>query len=341
MPDLPAMLERGPVVCAEGYLFECERRGYLQAGAFVPEVVLDHPEVVEELHREFVHAGLRRGRGLHLLRPPAEAAGHRQGGHPRAAEPAGPVDRGQGGQADRDAAGGQHLQHQRLRAGDPGRRRGPGRVRGAGGVGRRGGRGHDHRRDVQLAGRGAAGPGGDPGGRPAGGGDLRRRTGTARCATRPARRRPAARRSRPGPAWSASTASGGRGPCCRCSGGSATRCPARWRRCPCPTGRPRRSRRCRPCAIPGGAARRPSRPRSTPSPAPARSWASSRPPRSRSAYATWASAAAPHRITSARWPRRRARSRRPPAIPRTCRKHSFLGTDPGVARAYQEYAGNL
>src|SRR4029077_7546802 len=57
MPDLSAMFERGPVVCAEGYLFECERRGYLQAGAFVPEVVLDHPEVVEELHREFVHAG--------------------------------------------------------------------------------------------------------------------------------------------------------------------------------------------------------------------------------------------------------------------------------------------
>src|SRR6266702_4324983 len=57
MPDLLDMLARGPVVCAEGYLFECERRGYLQAGAFVPEVVLDHPEVVEELHREFVHAG--------------------------------------------------------------------------------------------------------------------------------------------------------------------------------------------------------------------------------------------------------------------------------------------
>ena len=57
MPDLSAMLERGPVVCAEGYLFECERRGYLQAGAFVPEVVLDHPDVVSELHREFVHAG--------------------------------------------------------------------------------------------------------------------------------------------------------------------------------------------------------------------------------------------------------------------------------------------
>src|SRR5262249_25437532 len=46
-----------PVICAEGYLFECERRGYLQAGAFVPEVVLDHPEIVEQLHRDFVHAG--------------------------------------------------------------------------------------------------------------------------------------------------------------------------------------------------------------------------------------------------------------------------------------------
>lgn len=45
------------VVCAEGYLFELERRGYLQAGAFVPEVVLEHPEQVEALHRQFVHAG--------------------------------------------------------------------------------------------------------------------------------------------------------------------------------------------------------------------------------------------------------------------------------------------
>jgi betaine-homocysteine S-methyltransferase len=54
---LLARLERGPVVCAEGYLFELERRGYLQAGAFVPEVVLEHPELVAGLHREFVHAG--------------------------------------------------------------------------------------------------------------------------------------------------------------------------------------------------------------------------------------------------------------------------------------------
>jgi betaine-homocysteine S-methyltransferase len=50
-------LQEAPVICAEGYLFELERRGYLQAGAFTPEVVLDHPEEVETLHREFVHAG--------------------------------------------------------------------------------------------------------------------------------------------------------------------------------------------------------------------------------------------------------------------------------------------
>lgn len=56
-PGLLERLEQGPVICAEGYLFECERRGYLQAGAFVPEVVLDHPEVVEQVHRDFVHAG--------------------------------------------------------------------------------------------------------------------------------------------------------------------------------------------------------------------------------------------------------------------------------------------
>ena len=57
MAELLERLDEGPVICAEGYLFELERRGYLQAGGFVPEVVLDHPEKVAELHREFVHAG--------------------------------------------------------------------------------------------------------------------------------------------------------------------------------------------------------------------------------------------------------------------------------------------
>lgn len=57
MADLLERLEHGSVICAEGYLFELERRGYLQAGGFVPEVVLENPDKVAELHREFVHAG--------------------------------------------------------------------------------------------------------------------------------------------------------------------------------------------------------------------------------------------------------------------------------------------
>ena len=57
MSRLHDRLSAGPVICAEGYLFEFERRGYLQAGAFVPEVVLQEPDLVRGLHREFVHAG--------------------------------------------------------------------------------------------------------------------------------------------------------------------------------------------------------------------------------------------------------------------------------------------
>ncbi|XP_038059777.1 betaine--homocysteine S-methyltransferase 1-like isoform X2 [Patiria miniata] len=45
------------VICAEGYLLVFERRGYLTAGAFVPEVVLEHPELVRQQYEEFVHAG--------------------------------------------------------------------------------------------------------------------------------------------------------------------------------------------------------------------------------------------------------------------------------------------
>jgi betaine-homocysteine S-methyltransferase len=57
MSTLLERLDAGALICAEGYLFEIERRGYLQAGPYVPEVVLEHPEVVEQLHRDFVHAG--------------------------------------------------------------------------------------------------------------------------------------------------------------------------------------------------------------------------------------------------------------------------------------------
>ena len=50
-------LDQGVVLGAEGYLFELERRGYLKSGPYVPEVVLDFPDAVRGLHREFLRAG--------------------------------------------------------------------------------------------------------------------------------------------------------------------------------------------------------------------------------------------------------------------------------------------
>ncbi|NNL77891.1 MAG: homocysteine S-methyltransferase family protein [Desulfobacterales bacterium] len=50
-------LKTDVVLVAEGYVFELERRGYLKAGPFVPEVVLEYPAAVKELHHEFLRAG--------------------------------------------------------------------------------------------------------------------------------------------------------------------------------------------------------------------------------------------------------------------------------------------
>jgi betaine-homocysteine S-methyltransferase len=57
MSGIAERLGRGTVLGAEGYVFELERRGYIKAGPFVPEVVLDYPDAVRELHREFMRAG--------------------------------------------------------------------------------------------------------------------------------------------------------------------------------------------------------------------------------------------------------------------------------------------
>lgn len=57
MNQLLDRLARGAVLCPEGYLFELERRGYVRSGPYVPEVVLDQPAAVAELHREFLRAG--------------------------------------------------------------------------------------------------------------------------------------------------------------------------------------------------------------------------------------------------------------------------------------------
>ena len=55
--NLIERLNSGPVICAEGFLFEIERRGYMRSGEFVPMVSLEHPEALENLHRDFQHAG--------------------------------------------------------------------------------------------------------------------------------------------------------------------------------------------------------------------------------------------------------------------------------------------
>ncbi len=54
---LDQRLAEGPMIGAEGYVFELERRGYIKAGPYVPEVILDAPEALRELHREFLRAG--------------------------------------------------------------------------------------------------------------------------------------------------------------------------------------------------------------------------------------------------------------------------------------------
>lgn len=45
------------VIVAEGYIFNFEKRCYVQAGPFVPTVVLEHPDLVKQSHEEFVRAG--------------------------------------------------------------------------------------------------------------------------------------------------------------------------------------------------------------------------------------------------------------------------------------------
>jgi betaine-homocysteine S-methyltransferase len=55
--QLTERLDASPVIVAEGFLFELERRGYLTAGEFVPEVALEFPEALKSLHVDFQRAG--------------------------------------------------------------------------------------------------------------------------------------------------------------------------------------------------------------------------------------------------------------------------------------------
>jgi betaine-homocysteine S-methyltransferase len=51
------LLAAGPVLGDGGYLLELEKRGRVRAGPFTPEVALNNPEALLELHREFRDAG--------------------------------------------------------------------------------------------------------------------------------------------------------------------------------------------------------------------------------------------------------------------------------------------
>jgi betaine-homocysteine S-methyltransferase len=70
MNSLVELLKHGIVVGDGGYLIELERRGYVASGSgrenvgtgrgsgqFTPEVAIEHPDALRELHREFLLAG--------------------------------------------------------------------------------------------------------------------------------------------------------------------------------------------------------------------------------------------------------------------------------------------
>jgi betaine-homocysteine S-methyltransferase len=50
-------LKNGFVLGDGGYLLELERRGYVQAGPYTPEVAVEHPDALLQLHKEFHRAG--------------------------------------------------------------------------------------------------------------------------------------------------------------------------------------------------------------------------------------------------------------------------------------------
>src|SRR5688572_22605119 len=70
MKSIATMLKEGVVLGDGGYLIELERRGYVDSGSgrekvgtgkgsgqFTPEVAIENPEALRELHREFLKAG--------------------------------------------------------------------------------------------------------------------------------------------------------------------------------------------------------------------------------------------------------------------------------------------
>src|SRR5688572_12328916 len=70
MKSIVERLKEGIVLGDGGYLIELERRGYVDSGSgrekvgtgkgsgqFTPEVAIEQPEALQQLHREFLNAG--------------------------------------------------------------------------------------------------------------------------------------------------------------------------------------------------------------------------------------------------------------------------------------------
>lgn len=51
------VMKTGPLIGDGGYVVALEKRGYVKAGNWTPEAVLEYPEAVRQLHREFLRAG--------------------------------------------------------------------------------------------------------------------------------------------------------------------------------------------------------------------------------------------------------------------------------------------
>src|SRR6187402_3578158 len=70
MNTITSLLKKQIVLGDGGYLIELERRGYVDSGSgrekvgtgrgsgqFTPEIAIENPDALRELHREFLHAG--------------------------------------------------------------------------------------------------------------------------------------------------------------------------------------------------------------------------------------------------------------------------------------------
>ena len=81
MKNIAELMKDSVVLGDGGYLIELERRGYVDSGSgrekvgtgrgsgqFTPEVAIENPEALRELHREFLNAGSTRVAGADFFR---------------------------------------------------------------------------------------------------------------------------------------------------------------------------------------------------------------------------------------------------------------------------------